>query len=33
MFKIRDGMNRLLRNPLPGHPGTNAAPTFEVAGP
>jgi Ferritin-like len=33
MFKIRDGMNRLLRNPLPGHPGTNAAPTFEVTGP
>ncbi|MEN3361622.1 MAG: hypothetical protein V7637_5604 [Mycobacteriales bacterium] len=30
MFHIRDGMNRLLRNPLPGSPGTNAAPTFEM---
>jgi hypothetical protein len=31
MFHIRDGMNRLLRNPLPGSPGINAAPTFEVS--
>jgi hypothetical protein len=32
MFQIRDGMNRLLRNPLPGHPGVNAAPTFQLPG-
>ncbi|HVQ89921.1 MAG TPA: ferritin-like protein [Mycobacteriales bacterium] len=30
MFQIRDHMNRLLRNPLPGSPGVNAAPTFEI---
>jgi hypothetical protein len=33
MFHIRDDMNRLIRNPLPGRPGVNAAPTFEVSGP
>ena len=31
MFRIRDDMNRLIRNPLPGRPGVNAAPTFEVS--
>ncbi|MEW2296166.1 ferritin-like protein [Streptomyces sp. NPDC006743] len=30
MFRIRDGMNRLVRNPLTGHPGANAGPTFEI---
>jgi hypothetical protein len=30
MFRLRDGMNQLLRNPFPGRPGLNAAPTFEV---
>jgi len=33
MFRIRDDMNRLIRNPLPGRPGVNAAPTFELSGP
>ncbi len=31
MFRLRDGMLQLMRNPLPGTDGT-AAPTFEVAG-
>jgi hypothetical protein len=31
MFRIRDDMNRLIRNPLPGRPWVNAAPTFEVS--
>lgn len=31
MFRLRDKMNRLIRNPLPGAPGLNAGPTFEVA--
>ncbi|GAA3194799.1 ferritin-like protein [Dactylosporangium siamense] len=30
MFRLRDGFNRLMRNPLPGSGGLNAAPTFEV---
>ncbi|XVV00860.1 ferritin-like domain-containing protein [Actinosynnema sp. CA-248983] len=30
MFRIRDSMNRLIRNPLTGHPGKNAGPTFEL---
>jgi hypothetical protein len=30
MFRIRDSMNRLIRNPLTGHPGANAGPTFEL---
>jgi hypothetical protein len=31
MFRLRDRFNRLVRNPLPGSGGRNAAPTFEVA--
>jgi hypothetical protein len=30
MFRMRDGMNRLIRNPLTGHPEANAGPTFEL---
>ena len=30
MFHVRDGMVRLVRNPLPGQDGVNAGPTFEV---
>jgi hypothetical protein len=30
MFRMRDSMNRLIRNPLTGHPGENAGPTFEL---
>ncbi|MCL3996205.1 ferritin-like domain-containing protein [Streptomyces lavenduligriseus] len=30
MFRVRDSMNRLIRNPLTGHPGKNAGPTFEI---
>lgn len=30
MFRIRDEMTRLVRNPLPGHPQQNAGPTFEI---
>jgi hypothetical protein len=30
MFRIRDGMTRLIHNPVPGKPGVHAAPTFEV---
>ncbi|MEV4509065.1 ferritin-like protein [Dactylosporangium sp. NPDC049525] len=33
MFRLRDGFNRLMRNPLPGSGGLNAAPTFEVTVP
>jgi hypothetical protein len=32
MFRLRDGMTRLIRNPIPGAGGLTAAPTFEVAG-
>lgn len=31
MFRLRDGILRLMRNPIPGHAGVNGAPTFEVA--
>jgi hypothetical protein len=31
MFRIRDAMLRLIRNPIPGLDGVYAAPTFEVA--
>lgn len=30
MFRLRDGFNRLVRNPLPGSDGRHAAPTFEI---
>jgi hypothetical protein len=30
MFRLRDGFNRLVRNPLPGSGGRHAAPTFEI---
>ncbi|MCE7000708.1 ferritin-like protein [Saccharothrix sp. S26] len=30
MFRLRDGINRLVRNPLPGSGGLHAAPTFEM---
>jgi hypothetical protein len=30
MFRVRDSMNRLIRNPLTGIPGMNAGPTFEI---
>ncbi len=30
MFRLRDGFNRLMRNPLPHSGGLHAAPTFEV---
>jgi ferritin-like protein len=30
MFRLRDGFNRLIRNPLPGSGGLHAAPTFEI---
>jgi hypothetical protein len=29
MFRLRDEINRLVRNPFPGRPGVNAAPVFE----
>jgi hypothetical protein len=32
MFRIRDTMTRLIRNPIPGLPGINAGPTFEPCG-
>jgi hypothetical protein len=31
MFRIRDAMLRLIRNPIPGLEGVNASPTFEVS--
>lgn len=31
MFRLRQKINRLIRNPLPGADGVNAGPTFEVA--
>ncbi len=31
MFRLRDEMSRLIRNPIPGRPGLHAAPTFEMA--
>jgi hypothetical protein len=30
MFRLRDGFNQLVRNPLPGSDGLHAAPTFEI---
>lgn len=30
MFRLRDGIQQLVRNPLQGSPGLNAAPTFEI---
>jgi hypothetical protein len=30
MFRLRDGFNQLVRNPLPGTGGLHAAPTFEI---
>lgn len=30
MFRLRDRINRLVRNPLPGSDGLHAAPTFEI---
>jgi hypothetical protein len=30
MFRLRDGLLQLMRNPLPGVDGLNAAPTFEI---
>jgi Ferritin-like len=33
MFRLRDGFNRLVRNPLPGSDRLHAAPTFEIAVP
>jgi hypothetical protein len=32
MFRIRDRMTRLIRNPLPGYRGQHAGPTFEIYG-
>jgi hypothetical protein len=32
MFRIRDDMSRLIRNPIPGHPDVHAGPTFEMVG-
>jgi hypothetical protein len=32
MFRLRDDIGRLIRNPVPGRPGVNAAPTFEMPG-
>ena len=31
MFHLRDGMQQLMRNPIPGLEGVNGGPTFEVA--
>jgi hypothetical protein len=30
MFRIRTTMTQLMRNPIPGQHGVNAAPTFEM---
>ena len=30
MFRVRDDMNRVIRNPIPGAGGVHAAPTFEI---
>jgi len=32
MFALRNGILQLIRNPIPGLQGVNAAPTFEIAG-
>jgi hypothetical protein len=31
MFRLRDGIARLMKNPVPGRRGLHAAPTFELA--
>jgi Ferritin-like len=31
MFRLRDLITQLIHNPIPGMPGTNAAPTFEMS--
>jgi hypothetical protein len=31
MFRLRDGMTKLIRNPIPGTDGLTAGPTFELA--
>jgi hypothetical protein len=31
MFRLREGMQRLIRNPIPGLEGVNGGPTFEIA--
>jgi hypothetical protein len=31
MFRLRDDIDRLIRNPIPDRPGVNAAPTFELS--
>lgn len=33
MFRIRDDMARLVKNPVPGRPGAHGAPTFELTEP
>ena len=30
MFSLREQITRIARNPIPGRPGVNAAPTFEM---
>jgi hypothetical protein len=32
LFRLRNSIARLIRNPVPGRPGVHAAPTFELAG-
>jgi hypothetical protein len=32
MFRLRNSIARLIKNPVPGRPGVHAAPTFELAG-
>jgi len=32
MFHVRDGVLQLMHNPIPGHEGVNAGPTFEIKG-
>jgi hypothetical protein len=32
MFRLRDDISRLIRNPIPDRPGVHAAPTFEMGG-
>jgi hypothetical protein len=31
MFRLRDDITRVIKNPVPGRPGVHAAPTFELA--
>ena len=30
MFKLKEAAQKLIKNPIPGSPGTNAAPTFQM---